>query len=108
GTERRWAVVLDGVTSPVDVAGLWPQGRSGPAVMTSRLRASELIDPATHAITHAVPGLSRREALAYLNTRLTAFPDQRIEALDLAEDLGGLPLALAQGAAGVTLAESHR
>ena len=102
GTERRWAVVLDGVTSPVDVAGLWPQGRSGQVVMTSRLRASELIDPGTHATTHAVPGLSRREALAYLNTRLTAFPDQRIEALDLAEDLGGLPIALAQAAAVVS------
>ena len=25
-TERRWAVVLDGVASPVDVDGLWPQG----------------------------------------------------------------------------------
>jgi tetratricopeptide (TPR) repeat protein len=102
GTERRWAVVLDGVTSPVDVAGLWPQGRSGQVVMTSRLRASELIDPGTHVTTHAVPGLSRREALAYLNTRLTAFPDQRIEALDLAEDLGGLPIALAQAAAVVS------
>jgi tetratricopeptide (TPR) repeat protein len=102
GTERRWAVVLDGVTSPVDVAGLWPQGRSGQVVMTSRLRASELIDPGTRVTTHAVPGLSRREALAYLNTRLTAFPDQRIEALDLAEDLGGLPIALAQAAAVVS------
>ena len=26
-TPRRWAVVLDGVTSPVDLDGLWPQGQ---------------------------------------------------------------------------------
>jgi hypothetical protein len=74
--------------------------------MTSRLRASDLIDPGKHATTHAVPGLSRREALAYLNTRLTAFPDQRIEALDLAEDLGGLPIALAQAASVVSVTKS--
>jgi hypothetical protein len=55
---------------------------------------------------HAVPGFSRREALGYLNNRLTGFPDQRIEALDLAEDLGGLPIALAQAAAVVTVTET--
>ena len=26
-TQRRWAVVLDGVTSPADLDGLWPRGR---------------------------------------------------------------------------------
>ena len=46
-----------------------------------------------------VPGLSRREALAYLSSRLTDYPDQRIEALDLGEDLDGLPLALGQATA---------
>ena len=50
-------------------------------------------------------GLSRREALAYLNARLNGYPDQRIEALDLAEDLGGLPIALAQAAAVVSVAD---
>ncbi len=28
-TERRWAVVLDGVASPVDIDGLWPQRPGG-------------------------------------------------------------------------------
>jgi tetratricopeptide (TPR) repeat protein len=101
-TERRWAVVLDGVTSPVDIDGLWPRGPAGQVVVTSRLRESELAGPGTDVTAHAVAGFSRREALAYLNGRLTAFPDQRIEALDLAEDLGGLPIALAQAAAVVT------
>src|ERR1700722_4786087 len=102
-TERRWAVVLDGVVSPVDVDGLWPQGPSGQVVVTSRLRESELgRRPGADVAAHSVAGFSRREALGYLNGRLTSFPDQRIEALDLAEDLGGLPIALAQASAVVT------
>jgi hypothetical protein len=109
-TERRWVVVLDGVASPADVDGLWPRGPAGQAVVTSRLRESELAGSGAAAgagvTAHAVPGFGRREALAYLNARLTGFPDQRIEALDLAEDLGGLPIALAQAAAVVTVTET--
>src|SRR5580693_6149203 len=102
-TERRWVVVLDGVVSPADVDGLWPQGPAGQVVVTTRLRESELgRGPAGEVTAHAVAGFSRREALAYLNARLTSFPDQRIEALDLAEDLSGLPIALAQAGALVT------
>ena len=44
-------------------------------------------------------GFSRREALSYLSSRLTDYAEQRIEALDLAEDLDGLPIGLAQAAA---------
>ena len=101
-TERRWAVVLDGVASPVDVDGLWPQGPTGQVVVTSRLRESELAGAGANITTRSVGGFSGREALAYLNARLTGFPDQRIEALDLAEDVDGLPIALAQAAAVLT------
>ncbi len=104
-TERRWAVVLDGMASPVDIEGLWPQGPAGQVIVTSRLRESELADAGAGVTAHAVSGFSRREALAYLNSRLTGYPDQRIEALDLAEDLGGLPLALAQAAAVVSVTD---
>ena len=100
-TERRWAVMLDGVASPADLDGLWPQGPAGQVLVTSRLREQELgsIGSAAGVTAHPVPGFSRREALGYLNARLTGYPDQRIEALDLAEDVGGLPIALAQAAA---------
>jgi len=102
-TERHWVVVLDGVVSPADVDGLWPQGPAGQVVATTRLRESELgRGPGADVTGHSVAGFSRREALGYLNARLTSFPDQRIEALDLAEDLGGLPIALAQAGAVVT------
>ena len=49
-----------------------------------------------------VPGLNRREALDYVTSRLSDYPDQRIEALDLGEDLDGLPLALAQATAAMS------
>ena len=49
-----------------------------------------------------MPGLNRREALDYVTSRLTDYPDQRIEALDLGEDLDGLPLALAQATAAMS------
>jgi tetratricopeptide (TPR) repeat protein len=103
-TDRRWAVVLDGVASPVDLDGLWPRGPAGQVVVTSRLRASELSGQRRSAC--GVPGFSRREALAYLTASLTGFPDQRIEALDLAEDIGGLPIAMAQAAAVIQLSDS--
>jgi tetratricopeptide (TPR) repeat protein len=105
-TQRRWAVVLDGVTSPADLDGLWPQGPAGQVVVTSRLRAQELADPGARRTAYGVPAFSRREAVGYLNTRLVSFPDQRIEALDLAADIGGLPLAIALAAGVITVADS--
>src|SRR5581483_8990254 len=39
------------------------------------------------------------------NARLTDFPDQRIEALDLSEDLEGLPIGLAQAASVMAVRE---
>jgi tetratricopeptide (TPR) repeat protein len=103
-TSQRWAVVLDGVTSPPDLEGLWPQGPAGQVVVTTGLPASELDGPGR--IAYGVPGFSRREAVGYLNSRLVRFPDQRIEALDLAEDIDGLPIAIAQAAAVIIEAES--
>jgi tetratricopeptide (TPR) repeat protein len=46
-----------------------------------------------------VGGFSARETLSYLSARLTDYPEQRHEALDLGDDLDGLPLGLAQAAA---------
>ena len=43
-----------------------------------------------------VGAFSPREALSYLRGRLTADPDQRLGAIDLVEELGYEPLALAQ------------
>jgi tetratricopeptide (TPR) repeat protein len=105
-TRRPWALILDDLASVADLDDLWPAGPAGQVVITTRVPEAAFQGravPAGVAVTgpRAAPvgGFSRREALAYLNSRLTEFPDQRSEALDLGEDLDGLPLALAQAAA---------
>jgi len=102
-TERPWALILDDLADLADLDGLWPAGPNGQIVITTRLPAT-----AFGVGAHAAAGglriapvgrFSRREALSYLSSRLTEYTDQRVEALDLAEDLEGLPLGLAQAAA---------
>jgi tetratricopeptide (TPR) repeat protein len=53
------------------------------------------------AVIVPVGVFSRREALSYLMASLRADPDQRLGAIDLADDLGYEPLALAQAAGGI-------
>jgi tetratricopeptide (TPR) repeat protein len=102
-TERRWALVLDDLADLADLDGLWPAGPNGQIVITTQLPAAAF-GVGAHASAGGlriapVSGFSRREALSYLSSRLTDYPDQRIEALDLAADLEGLPIGLAQAAA---------
>ena len=99
-TRRPWALILDDLASLADLEDLWPAGPAGQVVITTGLPSA--VFPAGPRIA-PVGGFSRREVLAYLSARLTDFPDQRAEALDLGADLDGLPLALAQAAAVMTL-----
>ena len=99
-TRRPWALILDDLASLDDLADLWPAGPAGQVVITTRL--PETVFQAGPRIA-PVGGFSRREVLAYLGARLTDFPDQRADALDLGADLDGLPLALAQAAAVMTV-----
>ena len=96
-TRRRWALILDDLAATADLEGLWPHGATGQVLVTTRIPQSELLAP--DRTVFGVDPFSRREALGYLNARLTGYPDQRIESLDLAEDLAGLPVSLAQAAA---------
>jgi len=96
-TSRPWLIVLDDLTDPADLEGLWPQGPAGHVVVTSRQDSAALRSEGRRVVQIGV--FSRREALSYLTATLYDDPDQRIEALDLAEDLRCLPLALAQAAA---------
>jgi tetratricopeptide (TPR) repeat protein len=104
-TRRPWALVIDDVRDLADLANLWPAGQAGRVVITTSLSPAQLASSGVPALssthTRIVPvgGFSRREALSYLSSRLTDHPDQKIEALDLGEDLGGLPLALAHATA---------
>src|SRR5436190_17731741 len=99
-TRHPWALILDDLVSLADLEDLWPAGPAGQVVITTAL--SGPVFPTGPRIA-PVGGFSRREVLAYLSARLTDFPDQRAEALDLGADLDGLPLGLAQAAAVMTL-----
>jgi tetratricopeptide (TPR) repeat protein len=115
-TRRPWALIIDDLADLTDLSGLWPSGPAGQVVITTRLPGAVLntspvlttgpigntsgpnMPPGDLTIV-PLSGFSRREALTYLNSRLTDYPDQRIEALDLAEDLDGLPLGLVHASA---------
>jgi tetratricopeptide (TPR) repeat protein len=101
-TRRPWALVIDDLTDLSDLEELWPAGASGRVLITTRLPATAfegLTQASRDMVIIPVGGLNRREALDYVTSRLTDHPDQRIEALDLGEDLDGLPLGLAQATA---------
>ena len=102
-TRRRWLVVLDDLAGAADLAGLWPAGTAGQVLITA---TSPAVLPTGHrALVLPVGAFSSREALSYLMGRLTADPDQRLGAIDLVEDLGCEPMALAQ-ASGVIATSS--
>ncbi len=102
-TRRRWLVVLDDLAGAADLAGLWPAGQAGQVLITA---TSPAVLPSGHrALVLPVGAFSSREALSYLMGRLTADPDQRLGAIDLVEDLGCEPMALAQ-ASGVIATSS--
>jgi hypothetical protein len=93
----RWLVVLDDVAHPAETAGWWPpQAPHGRVVVTTRRR-----DAALQTRGRLVPvGLfTRTEAGTYLAAKLGGVPGRLDGADELAEDLGLLPLALAQAAA---------
>lgn len=93
-TSRPWLVVLDDLSGPADLDGLWPAGGSGRVLITTANPAA--IPPESQALVFPVGVFSPRESLGYLMGRLTADPDQRMGAIDLVKDLGCEPLALAQ------------
>ncbi|SCK61865.1 Tetratricopeptide repeat-containing protein [Streptomyces sp. AmelKG-E11A] len=96
----RWLIVLDDVTDPADLRGLWPPaGGHGRTLITTRRRDAALAGDGRRLIQVGV--FSKREALTYLTTSLAAHG--RTESTDQLEllvcELGHLPLALAQAAA---------
>lgn len=102
-TRRRWLVVLDDLSGTADLNGLWPAGPAGQVLITAAGPA--VLPGERRALVLPVAAFSSREALSYLMGRLTADPDQRLGAIDLVEDLGCEPMALAQ-ASGVIATSS--
>jgi len=96
-TGRPWLVVLDDVADQADLDGLWPAGPAGLTLITTRLPAADIRGPGPRVLE--VRRFSPREALSYLAARLNEDPGMRAGAVDLATEVGCLPLGLAQAAA---------
>ena len=97
-TKRRWLIVLDDLTDPADLTGLWPPANSlGRTVVTTRRRDSALAAAGRRLVQ--VDLFTPDEARQYVNDKLPGQRSQLDGADDLARDLGYLPLALAQATA---------
>jgi tetratricopeptide (TPR) repeat protein len=96
-TGRPWLVILDDLADADVLEGLWPHGPQGRVMVTCRRSDTAVRAYRPRAVE--VGPFSPREALAYLSSKLHNDQDQWIGALDLAGDLGYLPIALAQAAA---------
>ncbi|MFF1717405.1 tetratricopeptide repeat protein [Streptomyces sp. NPDC058268] len=109
-TGRSWLVILDDIQDPKDVSKLWPPADAqGRVLATTRRRDAALAGQGRRLVS--IDTYTPAEARAYLTDRLTshhrAEPTEQIDGL--ADDLGCLPLALAQAAAyliddGITIA----
>jgi len=95
-TGRRWLMVFDDLTDMACLTGLWPAGPAGTVLVTA---IDATIVPGSGHTVIPVGGFSARESVDYLMSRLTADPDQRMGGLDLIQQLGHDPLALAQATA---------
>ncbi|MEU6852612.1 tetratricopeptide repeat protein [Actinacidiphila alni] len=96
----RWLLVLDNVTDPADLTGLWPPDHPlGRTVVTTRSRDAALTGAGRRLVTVGL--FTPREATGYLGQALAARgrAEGPEECVRLAEDLGRLPLALSQAAA---------
>ena len=99
---RSWLLVLDDLSPTADLRGLWPAGPAGRVLVTAADSATvtEAMPRATRTVPIGV--FSSREALNYLMGRLSADPDRRLGAIDLVQELGCEPLALAQACSVIT------
>ncbi len=89
-----WLLVLDNVPDPAAVAGLVPPAGGGQVVVTSQFGSW----PGRQVLE--VPVLDRAVAAGFVLDRTgAAGPEEQAAALELAGELGGLPLALEQAGA---------
>ena len=91
GLRQDWLVVFDNAQAPADLAGLLPGG-AGHVLITSRNRQWSRI--AAHL---DLEEFTRAESVAFVGAR--SGREEPEAAAELAEELGDLPLALAQAAA---------
>ncbi|MFE9482865.1 NB-ARC domain-containing protein [Streptomyces spororaveus] len=96
-SERRWLIVLDDLADPGALHGLWPPSqRRGRVLVTTRRRDAALSGPGRRRIDIGL--FTAGESVDYLTAKLASAQraDEPAQIAALAEDLGHLPLALAQ------------
>ncbi|MFF8941418.1 FxSxx-COOH system tetratricopeptide repeat protein [Streptomyces sp. NPDC014864] len=93
-TQDRWLIILDNADEPSDFETLLPSG-PGHVLITSR-------NPGWRDIirSHDLDVFPRADSLAYFTARIPGI--DQVQADALADDLGDLPLALAQAAGVIT------
>ena len=94
-TSCSWLVVLDDLADPAAMDDLWPAGPSGRILVTANDAA---VLPSGMQVLPVGP-FNSREALGYLMARLASDPSQRLGAVELINELGFAPAALAQASA---------
>ncbi len=99
-TSHSWLVVFDDLADTANLDGLWPAGPAGRVLVTATDTAGI---PGSMRVVPVGP-FGLREAISYLSERLSADPDKRHGAVELAQDLDLEPVALAQ--AGAMIASS--
>jgi len=97
-TDRQWLIILDNVTDSSGLHGLWPSGAAGQVVVTCHQSADMSEVAAARPRICPIGEFSPREALAYLTARLYDEAGKRVEAVDMAAELGYMPLAIALAA----------
>ncbi|MFE2275867.1 tetratricopeptide repeat protein [Streptomyces sp. NPDC059454] len=99
-TDKKWLVVLDDLTTPSTLKGLWPpSSKSGRVLVTTRRRDAALSAARWRRIP--VDIFRADDSVSYLTEKLSVcgIIESPQELLNLADDLDHLPLALAQSAA---------
>lgn len=96
-TGQPWLIVLDDVRTAAALDGLWPAGPAGRVLVTTNL--PETAAAAPNPRLEPIGAFSPREAITFLSSSVQDDSERRVGAIDLAADLGYLPLALGHAAA---------
>jgi tetratricopeptide (TPR) repeat protein len=93
-TKERWLIILDNADDPRDFGNLIPTGPGHVLITTRNPDWDELV----HSLNLGV--FTRSDSLAYVTARIPGIIPEQVDGL--AEDLGDLPLALAQAVGVIT------
>jgi len=91
---KRWLVVLDDLRTPSDMVGWWPPAARWGRTLVTTWRRDHALHDSRQTLELGV--FSQAESYSYLRDKLRDRRSSLVGAVELAGDLGHLPLALAQ------------